>query len=355
MNEKTDSIRTPKVMLVTGGAGFIGANFVHYMRENYPQLRIVNLDKLTYAGSLNNLSGVEGDNYSFVKGDICDGVLLQKIFAEEAIDTVVHFAAESHVDRSIDGPGDFIQTNIVGTFTLLQAARAAWNGKDGDFLFHHISTDEVYGSLGEDGFFTEDTAYDPSSPYSASKASSDHLVRAWGRTFGLPVTISNCSNNYGPLQFPEKLLPLMIEKAVSGQNLPVYGDGSNIRDWLHVKDHCSAIDCIIRNAKAGSTYNVGGCNEWKNLDVVHLLCDLLQEIYPERDFRKQIVFVADRPGHDLRYAIDAGRIRAELGWSPSYTFQTGLRETIKWYLENTVWLEAIHEEKYTGGRLGLKK
>ncbi len=354
----TSTPHTPRVLLVTGGAGFIGCNFVRLMGRLYPQLRIVNLDKLTYAGSLSNLTGLAGEadgRYRFVQGDICDLPLLQRLFREEPIDTVVHFAAESHVDRSISGPGEFIRTNIEGTYVLLQAAREAW-GERKDVRFHHVSTDEVYGSLGDTGFFTEETPYDPSSPYSASKASSDHLVRAWSRTFGLPVTISNCSNNYGPYQFPEKLLPLMITKALTGLPLPVYGTGSNIRDWLYVGDHCHAIDVILRGGMPGRTYNIGGCNEWKNLHVVHLLCDLLMDLRPKAGghYRDQITFVKDRPGHDQRYAIDAGRIRNELGWTPAHTFDTGLRETICWYLDNTGWLDQIRSEKYDGSRLGLK-
>lgn len=345
-------------MLVTGGAGFIGCNFVRLLDEQYPELRIINFDKLTYAGSLSNLEGLRGEatgRYRFVQGDICDLPFLQALFREEPIDTVVHFAAESHVDRSISGPGEFIRTNIEGTYCLLQAAREAWGART-DVRFHHVSTDEVYGSLGDTGFFTEETPYDPSSPYSSSKAASDHLVRAWGRTYGLPVTLSNCSNNYGPYQFPEKLLPLMITKALTGQALPVYGSGANIRDWLYVGDHCQAIDTIVRQGAVGRTYNVGGCNEWKNLDVVHLLCDILLELRPKAagTYRDQITFVQDRPGHDLRYAIDASRIRTELGWQPAHTFDTGLRETIRWYLQNNGWLDKIRAEKYDGGRLGLQ-
>lgn len=345
----------PRVMLVTGGAGFIGANFVRMLTTNYPGLRVINLDKLTYAGSLANLHGVNPLYYRFVKGDICDAELLRMLFAEEDIDTVAHFAAESHVDRSIEGPGDFIRTNIEGTYTLLQTARSFW-GTRKDVRFHHVSTDEVYGSLGADGLFTEETPYDPSSPYSASKAASDHLVRAWGRTYGLPVTLSNCSNNYGPYQFPEKLLPLMICKALAGDSLPVYGKGENIRDWLYVGDHCAAVDLIIRRGEPGRTYNIGGHNEWKNLDVVHLLCDILMTLRPKSSghYRDQITFVTDRPGHDLRYAIDAGRIGRELGWKPAHTFETGLQATVQWYLDNDEWLARIRQEKYDGSRLGLK-
>lgn len=347
----------PEVMLVTGGAGFIGCNFIRLLDQEYPGLRIINLDKLTYAGSLSNLDGLssaQNGRYRFVQGDICDSVLLQRLFTEEAIDTVVHFAAESHVDRSISGPGEFIRTNIEGTCCLLQAVRTAWNGRK-DVRFHHVSTDEVYGSLGNTGFFTEETSYDPSSPYSASKAASDHLVRAWNRTFGLPVTISNCSNNYGPYQFPEKLLPLMITKALNGEPLPVYGSGTNIRDWLYVGDHCRAIDLIVRRGMPGRTYNIGGCNEWTNIDVVHLLCDILMELRPKAsgNYREQITFVQDRPGHDQRYAIDASRISKELGWEPAHTFQAGLRATIEWYLESSDWLQKIHAEKYNGARLGV--
>lgn len=349
---------TPKNILITGGAGFIGTNLVRYYLENCPDVeRVINLDALTYAGSLTNLADIPGmypSKYIFVQGDIRDAQLLGKIFKEYAIDTVAHLAAESHVDRSIDGPKEFLETNIIGTYELLQAAREAWQERT-DVRFHHVSTDEVYGSLGENGLFTEETAYDPSSPYSSSKAASDHLVMAWHRTYGLPVTISNCSNNYGAYQFPEKLIPLMIQKAVAGEPLPVYGKGENVRDWLYVCDHCSAIDTIIRKGENGRTYNVGGWNEWKNIDLVYLLCDILQELKPSEkvgNYRELISFVTDRPGHDLRYAIDASRIKDELGWEPSCRFEEGLRRTVEWYLDNDEWCRKIREEKYTGERLG---
>ncbi|HYE06658.1 MAG TPA: dTDP-glucose 4,6-dehydratase [Planctomycetota bacterium] len=338
----------PRRVLVTGGAGFIGANFVAWLLADDRAVRVVTLDALTYAGSRANLASVDsrhGDRHRFVHGDIGDEALVGRLFAEEAIDTVVHFAAESHVDRSIDGPADFIRTNIVGTFTLLQAARAAW-GDRRDVRFHHVSTDEVFGSLGPTGFFTETTSYDPSSPYSASKAASDHLVRAWHRTFGVPVTISNCSNNYGPYQFPEKLIPLMILNALAGKPLPVYGDGRNVRDWLYVEDHCRAIGAIIRRAAPGRTYNVGGHNEQANIDIVHLVCDLIDASRPRADGksrREQIAFVADRPGHDRRYAIDASAIERDLGWKPSNVFAAGLRRTIDWYLANPDWIRSISD------------
>lgn len=349
---------TPKNLLITGGAGFIGTNLVRYYLEKCPDVeKVINLDALTYAGSLSNLSDITEkycSRYEFVHGDICDSDLLKEVFGKYNIDTVAHLAAESHVDRSIDGPKAFLQTNIIGTCELLQAARDAWQDRT-DVRFHHVSTDEVYGSLGDSGFFTEDTRYDPSSPYSSSKASSDHLVRAWHRTYNLPVTISNCSNNYGAYQFPEKLIPLMIQKALAEEPLPVYGKGENIRDWLYVNDHCSAIDTIIRKGKTGRTYNVGGCNEWKNIDLVHLLCDTLQEFKtPEKvgSYRELITYVTDRPGHDMRYAIDASRIQEELGWKPSLQFEEGLRNTVKWYFENSEWSEMIRKEKYSGERLG---
>ena len=351
---------TPRIVLVTGGAGFIGCNLVRHLLAGDESLRVINLDALTYAGSLTNLLGVvqaHADRYRFVQADICDGQAVGDVLREETVDTIIHLAAESHVDRSITGPAAFLQTNVMGTYSLLEAAREVWADRD-DVRFHHVSTDEVYGSLGADGLFTEETAYDPSSPYSASKAASDHLVRAWQRTFGLPVTLSNCSNNYGPFQFPEKLLPLMIGNAAQQQPLPVYGDGKNIRDWLYVEDHCEALVAIVRRGEVGRTYNIGGRNEWQNIDVVHLLCDLLQEIKPPEGiahYRDLITFVTDRPGHDQRYAIDAGRIEAELGWSPRHQFEGGLRATIEWYLANDEWVQKIRQESYDGQRLGLLK
>ena len=347
----------PSVVLVTGGAGFIGCNFVRHLLTSDESLRVINYDALTYAGSEANLAGLDtahADRYRFVHADICDEEAVAEIFANERIDTVVHLAAESHVDRSINAPGEFLSTNITGTYVLLQAARAAWSDRR-DVRFHHVSTDEVYGSLGEDGRFVETTGYDPSSPYSASKAASDHLVRAWHRTYGLPVTISNCSNNYGPYQFPEKLLPLMICNALAGKPLPVYGDGKNVRDWLFVGDHCSALDTIVRRGRPGATYNVGGHNEWANIDIVNLLCDQLQELRAPADghYRDLITFVQDRPGHDRRYAIDASLIESELGWTPRHKFEGGLRQTIEWYLANGDWIEEIRRTKYAGQRLGI--
>jgi len=346
-------------MLVTGGCGFIGANFIRYLLDGDPHVQVVNLDLLTYAGNPANLTDVaarHGDRYRFIHGDIVDETLLVRIFAEHAPDTVVHFAAESHVDRSIDGPGAFLRTNVTGTFALLQAARAAW-GQRRDVRFHHVSTDEVYGSLGPTGFFTEQTPYDPSSPYSASKAASDHLVRAWHRTYGLPVTVSNCSNNYGPYQFPEKLLPLMITNALSGKPLPVYGDGTNVRDWLYVIDHCIAIDAVVRRGRPGETYNVGGGAELTNLALVEMLCRVLDEARPSSragGYRSLVTFVTDRPGHDRRYAIDASKIAGELGWKPRHTIATGLAATVAWYLAHDGWMRDIQQRRYTGERLGLK-
>jgi dTDP-glucose 4,6-dehydratase len=345
---------TPRVALVTGGCGFIGANYVRWLLTNDPTVRVVNLDLLTYAGHAENTAGMESTGrYAFVQGDIADEGTVRRVFAEHRPDTVVHFAAESHVDRSIDAPGAFLRTNVMGTFVLLQAARAAWGDRE-DVRFHAVSTDEVFGSLGESGFFTEATPYDPSSPYSASKASADHLVRAWHRTFGLPITLSNCSNNYGPYQFPEKLVPLMILKALARQPLPVYGDGQNVRDWLYVVDHCEAIDTIVRRARTGETYLVSGANEWKNLDIVHRLCDLLDELDPGATSRRAcITFVKDRPGHDRRYAIDASRLKQDLGWEPRYDFERGIRATIRWYLDHGEWISAVTGGKYALERLGL--
>ncbi len=341
-----------KTVLVTGGCGFIGSNFVRLALARHPDLRLVNLDKLTYAGNLDNLRDIEPDErYRFVHGDICDEALLAELFSSEQIDSVVHFAAESHVDRSIVGPGAFIQTNIVGTFTLLETARRAWNGTaPGTCHFLHVSTDEVYGSLGDSGYFTESTPYDPRSPYSASKASSDHLASAYYHTYGLPVTITNCSNNYGPFQFPEKLIPLVINNALHGKELPVYGDGRNVRDWLYVTDHCAAILEVLVRGRAGETYNIGGNSEKQNLEVVTTICDLLDQkvgALPSGQPRTALIrFVKDRAGHDRRYAIDAGKIRTELGWEPSLDFSSGMAQTIDWYLANREWMAAVLDGSY---------
>jgi dTDP-glucose 4,6-dehydratase len=337
-------VHTPRTVLITGGAGFIGSNLVRWYLANRPAVRVVNADALTYAGNRASLADCEqahADRYRFLQADICDEAAVARIFAAEQPDTVIHLAAESHVDRSIDGPGAFVRTNIMGTFTLLQEARKLWAGRS-DVRFHHVSTDEVFGSLGALGHFTETTPYDPSSPYSASKAASDHLVRSWNRTFGLPVTVSNCSNNYGPYQFPEKLIPLMIAKALKGEPLPVYGDGGNIRDWLYVEDHCSAIARIVESAASGATYNVGGRNEQTNLAIVHQLCDSIQALRPRAGgYRGLITFVPDRPGHDRRYAIDASRIERDLGWRPAETFATGLAKTVRWYLDHQDWVDGL--------------
>jgi len=339
-------------ILVTGGCGFIGSNFIRCILGKLPGCRIVNLDKLTYAGNPQNLADVESDpRYRFFKGDICDRELTERIFGEESIDTVVHFAAESHVDRSISGPAEFIRTNVVGTFTLLEAARLAWSGSSMiDRRFLHVSTDEVYGSLGETGFFTEETPFDPRSPYSASKASSDHLVSAYHHTYGLPTLITNCSNNYGPYHFPEKLIPLIINNALKGRPLPVYGDGRNVRDWLYVVDHCEAILAVLEKGRVGETYNVGGNNEKQNIEVVRTICDLLDEkvgILPDGEPRRSLIhFVKDRPGHDRRYAIDATKLREALGWQPSVTFEEGIRRTIEWYLENPAWIASVLDGSY---------
>jgi len=354
-----ESTHLPRSMLVTGGAGFIGSNFVRFALDNHPTIRLVNVDALTYAGhlaSLHGLADVHGPRYTFVHADIRDADLMRGLVAEHQVDTVVHFAAESHVDRSIDGPLDFIDTNIRGTANLLEAARSVWHDRS-DVRFHHVSTDEVFGSLGPEGLFTETTPYDPSSPYSASKAAADHLVRAWHRSYGLPVTLSNCSNNYGPLQYPEKLIPLMILNAAADEKLPVYGAGANVRDWLHVEDHCSALDLVILGGRPGRTYNIGGNNERTNLEVVHSICDLVDEFcpYPAGRSRRELVeFVTDRPGHDLRYAIDADRIVSELGWKPRFDFDSGLRQTVEWYLGNGGWCDEVTRDQYDRTRLGLK-
>jgi len=341
-------------ILVTGGAGFIGANFVlDWVAQTDEQ--VINLDKLTYAGNLENLSALEGDKrHVFVQGDIADTELLQRLLAEHAPRAILNFAAESHVDRSIHGPEDFIETNVVGTFRLLEAVRAYWKNLPGDaqqaFRFLHVSTDEVYGSLAKDDpAFTEHHQYEPNSPYSASKAASDHLVRAYHHTYGLPVLTTNCSNNYGPYHFPEKLIPLMIVNALAGKALPVYGDGQQIRDWLYVKDHCSAIRRVLEAGTVGEVYNVGGWNEKPNLDIVHTVCALLDELRPRADgkpYNEQIAYVTDRPGHDRRYAIDARKLERELGWKPAETFETGIRKTVAWYLDNQDWVSNIQSGSY---------
>jgi dTDP-glucose 4,6-dehydratase len=336
-----------KNILITGGAGFIGSHVVRLFVQKYPNYRIVNLDSLTYAGNLKNITDIEdAANYSFVKCDIRDKATLEAIFRKEAITDVIHLAAESHVDRSISGPMDFITTNIVGTANLLDVARSAWKG--GDHVFYHISTDEVFGSLGAEGFFTETTAYDPRSPYSASKASSDHLVSAFGHTYGLPIKMSNCSNNYGSHQFPEKLIPLMINNIKNNQPLPVYGTGANVRDWLWVEDHARAIDTIFHFGKVGESYNVGGLNEWTNLDLVQLICKIMDQKLdrPEGTSAKLITYVKDRAGHDMRYAIDATKIKNELKWEPTLQFEEGLTKTIDWYLANGSWVDEITSGAY---------
>jgi dTDP-glucose 4,6-dehydratase len=337
-----------KKILVTGGAGFIGSHVVRLFAKKYHDYKIVNLDALTYAGNLENLKDVESlSNYSFVKGDITDETFIDQLFAKEHFDAVIHLAAESHVDRSIMDPLSFVKTNILGTAVLLNAARKYWKDMN-DKLFYHVSTDEVYGSLGESGFFTETTPYDPHSPYSASKASSDHLVKAYFDTYGLPVVISNCSNNYGSHQFPEKLLPLMINNIVHSKPLPVYGKGDNVRDWLWVEDHARAIDVIFHKGKLGETYNIGGFNEWKNLDIVHLLCKIMDKKLnrAEGESAKLITFVKDRAGHDKRYAIDATKLNKELGWTPSLQFEEGLDKTIDWYLANGEWIQHVTSGAY---------
>ena len=342
--------------MITGGCGFIGSNFVRYVLKTREDVRVINVDALTYAGNLGNLAGVEKTfpaRYLFVKGDIGDNKVIRGVFKEFEIDWVVHFAAESHVDRSILGPETFVHTNIYGTFNLLEAARMSWPLENVERLknkrFLHISTDEVYGSLGKSGYFTEQSPYDPSSPYSASKASSDHMVRAYYRTYGVPAIITNCSNNYGPYQFPEKLIPLMIHNAIKGLRLPVYGDGENIRDWLYVEDHCRALLTALANADPGKTFNIGGNCEKRNIEIVNLICDDLDEklgLLKNRPRRELIRFVPDRPGHDRRYALDTSKIREELGWSPEVSFEDGIRLTIDWYLQNSEWVENILDGTY---------
>ena len=343
-----------KTLLVTGGAGFIGTNFIRYVLEEMENWRVVNLDVLTYAGNLANFQDLApslAERHRFIHGDIRDKALLDTLFAEETFDFVVHFAAESHVDRSILGPESFLQTNVEGTFRLLEASLKGWEkkGRPQRFRFLHISTDEVYGSLGQEGYFTESTPYDPSSPYSASKAASDHFVRAYFRTYGLPTIITNCSNNFGPYQFPEKLIPLMILNIIEEKSLPVYGDGKNVRDWLYVLDHCDGLLRVVEQGRPGETYNIGGGTERQNIDVVHLLCHLLDgrlDRSGQKASRNLIQFVTDRPGHDRRYAIDATKIKGELGWSPAHKFEEALEATVDWYLANMEWVEMVRSGEY---------
>ena len=346
--------RKLKNILVTGGAGFIGSNFIkHVFKETSFKGKIVNVDKLTYAGNIENLKEINaqfgGKRYLFEKVDISDFGTIKKVFQKYDIDTVVNFAAESHVDRSIYGPQDFVQSNIMGTFNLLEVARECWRKKErGEILFHHISTDEVYGSAEEGKYFLENTTYQPNSPYSASKASSDHLVRAYNKTYELPVTLSNCSNNYGPYQFPEKLIPLMILNILEEKDLPVYGDGKNVRDWLYVEDHCRAIWAILNNGKAGGTYNIGGENEWENIKLVNLLCEKIEKLLgKDKDYYKRLItFVKDRPGHDRRYAINCDKIKRELGWKQQYNFEESLEMTIKWYMNNQDWVNRVRSGEH---------
>ena len=341
------------MLFVTGGAGFIGANFVHHWLGAFAEPVLV-IDKLTYAGNLDNLVGLRGDSrFGFVRADICERAAIDSLLAEHRPRAVLHFAAESHVDRSIEGPGEFVRTNVNGTFELLEAVRAYWTRLDAErrasFRFLHVSTDEVYGSLGENApAFCETTAYAPNSPYAASKAASDHLVRSYHHTYGLPVLTTNCSNNYGPYQFPEKLIPLMILNALDGSGLPVYGEGRNIRDWLYVEDHCAAIACVLAGGRCGETYNIGGNSERRNIEVVHAVCKILDELRPKPagSYAEQIRFVVDRPGHDLRYAIDARKIGTELGWSAEYAFESGLRRTVQWYLDNSAWVDRLRDGSY---------
>ena len=350
-----------KTIFVTGGAGFIGSALVRYL-INETEHNVINFDKLTYAGNLESLASIDSsDRYTFIQGDICDRKILDDVFKQHQPDYIMHLAAESHVDRSIDGPGEFIQTNITGTYEILEAARSYFlsldEAKKSTFRFHHISTDEVYGDLGETGLFTEETPYEPSSPYSASKAASDHLVRAWYRTYGLPVVVTNCSNNYGPYHFPEKLIPLIILNALEGKSLPVYGDGKQVRDWLYVEDHARALYKVVSEGTIGETYNIGGFNEKQNIEVVTTICNHLNDLISDKpdgvsDFNQLVTFVKDRPGHDVRYAIDANKINKELGWYPVETFESGIKKTIEWYLSETEWCQHVQDGSYQRERLG---
>lgn len=349
-----------KKILITGGAGFIGSHVVRHFLKTYPEYTIFNLDALTYAGNLENLSDIEDyPNYTFLKGDITDENYIEALFSEHRFEKVIHLAAESHVDRSIENPLAFVKTNVIGTLNLLNAFKNLWKENWNDKLFYHISTDEVYGTLGTEGLFTETTSYDPNSPYSASKASSDHFVRAYGETYGLPYIITNCSNNYGPNQFPEKLIPLFIHNIINNKSLPVYGDGKYTRDWLFVEDHAKAIDLVFHKAKTKETYNIGGFNEWQNIELIHLLCKIMDRKLSREEGTSAnlITYVKDRPGHDLRYAIDASKINTTLGWKPSVTFEQGLEKTIDWYLDNQNWLQHIVSGSYTSyiDRLSIQK
>ena len=338
-----------KNILITGGAGFIGSHLVRLFVNKYPNYQIINMDVLTYAGNLENLKDIEAkENYTFIKCDICDIEKVKKVFLDYNIDSVIHLAAESHVDRSIKDPFSFAQTNVMGTLSLLQAAKEYWGTDFTNKLFYHVSTDEVYGSLGQEGFFTEETAYDPHSPYSASKASSDHFVRAFADTYGIPTVISNCSNNYGSYQFPEKLIPLFINNIINNKPLPVYGKGENVRDWLFVNDHARAIDVIFHDGKLGDTYNIGGFNEWKNIDLIKIIIKTVDRLLGREEgvSDKLITYVTDRAGHDLRYAIDSTKLKDELGWEPSLQFEEGIQKTVQWYLDNNTWLEGVTSGKY---------